>query len=111
MPRPSCRHSARRSSAIACWTNASSIVAPRLRFAYSATRFEAETLAMRAVLLAMHCVTWPAIAVPVPAAAWDYPGHRIVGAIADLVLQKHYPEIMFFQTLHSLALMPVAQVI
>jgi len=46
---------------------------------------------MRAVLLAMHCVTWSAIAVPVPAAAWDYPGHRIVGAIADLVLQKHYP--------------------
>ncbi|HYS49972.1 MAG TPA: S1/P1 nuclease [Xanthobacteraceae bacterium] len=28
---------------------------------------------------------------PVPAAAWDYPGHRIVGAIADLVLQQHYP--------------------
>src|SRR5215831_15569260 len=25
------------------------------------------------------------------AAAWDYPGHRIVGAIADLVLQQHYP--------------------
>ena len=23
--------------------------------------------------------------------AWDYPGHRIVGAIADLVLQEHYP--------------------
>ncbi len=31
-----------------------------------------------------------AIAVPLPAAAWDYPGHRIVGAIADLVLQEHY---------------------
>ncbi len=27
-----------------------------------------------------------------PALAWDYPGHRIVGAIADLVLQQHHPE-------------------
>jgi hypothetical protein len=27
-----------------------------------------------------------------PACAWDYPGHRIVGAIADLVLQQHYPK-------------------
>jgi S1/P1 Nuclease len=32
-----------------------------------------------------------AIAIPAPATAWDYPGHRIVGAIADLVLQQHYP--------------------
>ncbi len=32
-----------------------------------------------------------AIVVPAPAGAWDYPGHRIVGAIADLVLQEHYP--------------------
>ena len=30
--------------------------------------------------------------VPAPAAAWDYPGHRIVGAIADMVLTKHYPK-------------------
>jgi hypothetical protein len=30
-------------------------------------------------------------AVAMPAAAWDYPGHRIVGAIADLVLLQHYP--------------------
>lgn len=29
--------------------------------------------------------------VAMPAAAWDYPGHRIVGAIADLVLLQHYP--------------------
>ena len=28
-----------------------------------------------------------------PAQAWDYPGHRIVGAIADLVLQERYPEV------------------
>jgi hypothetical protein len=34
-----------------------------------------------------------AVAVPAPAFAWDYPGHRIVGAIADLVLQKHDPEV------------------
>jgi S1/P1 Nuclease len=33
-----------------------------------------------------------AIAMPAPATAWDYPGHRIVGAIADLVLQQHYPK-------------------
>lgn len=32
------------------------------------------------------------IAFPLPAGAWDYPGHRIVGAIADLVLQQHYPD-------------------
>src|SRR5262245_31353698 len=31
-----------------------------------------------------------ALMVPLAAAAWDYPGHRIVGAIADLVLQQHY---------------------
>jgi hypothetical protein len=30
---------------------------------------------------------------PAPAFAWDYPGHRIVGAIADLVLQEHHPEV------------------
>src|SRR5438876_4197620 len=28
---------------------------------------------------------------PAPAAAWDFPGHRIVGAIADLVLQQYHP--------------------
>ena len=33
-----------------------------------------------------------ALTVPVPAFAWDYPGHRIVGAIADAVLQQHYPK-------------------
>ena len=32
----------------------------------------------------------PALAAP--SLAWDYPGHRIVGAIADLVLQEHHPE-------------------
>ena len=30
-------------------------------------------------------------AAPGPAAAWDYPGHRIVGAIADLVLAQYHP--------------------
>jgi hypothetical protein len=34
-----------------------------------------------------------ATALATPAQAWDYPGHRIVGAIADLVLQERYPEI------------------
>ena len=33
-----------------------------------------------------------AAAIPAPATAWDYPGHRIVGAIADLVLQQYHPE-------------------
>ena len=33
-----------------------------------------------------------AIAVSTPAAAWDYPGHRIVGTIADLVLKQHHPK-------------------
>lgn len=32
------------------------------------------------------------LAIPAPAVAWDYPGHRMVGAIADLVLAQHYPE-------------------
>jgi hypothetical protein len=32
------------------------------------------------------------VAVTSPAMAWDYPGHRIVGAIADSVLQQHYPK-------------------
>ncbi len=31
------------------------------------------------------------IALATPAGAWDYPGHRIVGAVADLVLQQHHP--------------------
>jgi hypothetical protein len=36
-------------------------------------------------------VACAAMAASMPAAAWDYPGHRIVGAIADLVLQQHDP--------------------
>lgn len=35
-----------------------------------------------------------------PAAAWDYPGHRIVGAIADIVLQQHYKTT--YQRVHAL---------
>jgi hypothetical protein len=31
-------------------------------------------------------------AAPAPATAWDYPGHRIVGAIADVVLTRDYPQ-------------------
>ena len=32
-------------------------------------------------------------AAPVPALAWDYPGHRIVGAIADMVLSTNDPKL------------------
>ena len=46
---------------------------------------------MRSRIRAACLAVWAANAVPVPAAAWDFPGHRIVGAIADLVLQQHYP--------------------
>jgi len=37
------------------------------------------------------CLAALAIVAPAPASAWDYPGHRMVGAIADLVLQQHHP--------------------
>ena len=46
---------------------------------------------MRKTVLAMLSVAGATILAPLPALAWDYPGHRIVGAIADLVLQQHYP--------------------
>ena len=36
------------------------------------------------------CLAACAIAIPAPAKAWDYPGHRIVGMVADMVLQQHY---------------------
>jgi hypothetical protein len=32
------------------------------------------------------------VAMTTPAAAWDYPGHRMVGAIADFVLSSRHPE-------------------
>jgi hypothetical protein len=38
------------------------------------------------------CLVAGLVAITTPAGAWDYPGHRIVGAIADLVLQQHYPK-------------------
>src|SRR6188474_737573 len=37
------------------------------------------------------CLVAFVVIAPAPASAWDYPGHRMVGAIADLVLQQHYP--------------------
>src|SRR5215813_4868734 len=46
---------------------------------------------MRGRIRAACLVAWAASTVPAPAAAWDFPGHRIVGAIADLVLQQHQP--------------------
>lgn len=44
---------------------------------------------MRKVVLATLFAASTVIAAP--ASAWDYPGHRIVGTIADLILQQHYP--------------------
>jgi hypothetical protein len=44
--------------------------------------------AMRAALLGAGAL----VAVPLPAAAWDYPGHRMVGAIADFVLSARHPK-------------------
>ena len=44
---------------------------------------------MRRAILIMAAASIT-LAAPLPAVAWDYPGHRIVGAIADLVLQEHY---------------------
>lgn len=47
---------------------------------------------MRNPIPAVLFAAGAALASPLPALAWDYPGHRIVGAIADLVLQEHHPE-------------------
>jgi hypothetical protein len=46
---------------------------------------------MQSGLSALILALCGAIAIPAPATAWDYPGHRIVGTIADLVLQQHHP--------------------
>ena len=43
--------------------------------------------AIRALLICVAALS------PLPAGAWDYPGHRIVGAIADLVLSSHDPDV------------------
>jgi hypothetical protein len=37
------------------------------------------------------CLVAGVLAMPTSLSAWDYPGHRMVGAIADLVLQQHHP--------------------
>src|ERR1700674_491721 len=47
--------------------------------------------AMRTGVRAACLAACTAILVAPPAAAWDFPGHRIVGAIADLVLQHYDP--------------------
>ena len=44
--------------------------------------------AVRAALLGAGAL----VAIATPAAAWDYPGHRMVGAIADFVLSVHHPK-------------------
>jgi S1/P1 nuclease len=43
---------------------------------------------IRAATLAAFAI----VAAPVPALAWDYVGHRIVGEIADIVLQRDHPD-------------------
>jgi hypothetical protein len=45
---------------------------------------------MRKAILVGLFAAGAAMTAPLPAAAWDYPGHRIVGAIADAILAKHY---------------------
>lgn len=45
---------------------------------------------MRKTIFATLFVAGAALTAPSPALAWDYPGHRIVGAIADAILAKHY---------------------
>jgi hypothetical protein len=44
--------------------------------------------AIRAALLGAGAL----VAVTTPAAAWDYPGHRMVGGIADFVLSARHPK-------------------
>ena len=46
---------------------------------------------MRKSILAFVLLGWSAVTLTSPASAWDYPGHRVVGAIADIVLKQHYP--------------------
>jgi S1/P1 Nuclease len=44
---------------------------------------------MRSTIAAAFFVIGSIVAAP--AWAWDFPGHRIVGAVADLILLQHYP--------------------
>jgi len=46
---------------------------------------------MRTIITATVVAAGVALITP-PANAWDYPGHRLVGAIADAILAKHYPK-------------------
>jgi S1/P1 nuclease len=45
---------------------------------------------MRKVVFGTLAVVGAVVATASPAFAWDYPGHRMVGAIADTVLEQHY---------------------
>lgn len=47
---------------------------------------------MRNILMAALIVLASTAALAAPAQAWGYAGHRIIGAIADLVLKARYPE-------------------
>jgi hypothetical protein len=46
---------------------------------------------MGSTIRAAFLATCTLMTLAMPAGAWDYPGHRIVGAVADLVLPQHHP--------------------
>ena len=46
---------------------------------------------MRSQIASLLAAVPIVLAVPAPAPAWDYPGHRIVGMIADIVMQRDHP--------------------
>src|SRR3954454_14774087 len=48
---------------------------------------------MGRMIAAALFAAWLAATACTPALAWDYPGHRIVGAIADAVLSANEPDI------------------
>ena len=46
---------------------------------------------MRRTIFATLAVAGAVVVTATPAGAWDYPGHRVVGMIADIVLQRDHP--------------------
>jgi S1/P1 Nuclease len=48
---------------------------------------------MQITIRAAFLTAFAAIAIPAPAVAWDYAGHRIVGAVADIILQRDHPDV------------------
>src|SRR5262245_38901301 len=47
---------------------------------------------MRGAIFGTLAVVGAAVAAASPASAWDYPGHRTVGAVADAVMSAHHPD-------------------